>query len=169
MYSEYQKKVLPKVRREIQELQQEVDPQWAKERRIAYLQQQERALLPHIRFNEVQYSAANRNEKKWIRRRLVALYKEHERLKEHIRRAGTPLKGAITPEQVSRAKGYPISELVDIRGGKALCPFHDDHHPSMGIKNNRYRCFACGEAGDTISLLMKREGLDFIKAVKRLQ
>ena len=50
-----------------------------------------------------------------------------------------------------------------------LCPFHDDHNPSMGIKNNRYHCFACGEKGDVIEFVMKRECLNFVEAVKRLQ
>jgi DNA primase len=30
----------------------------------------------------------------------------------------------------------------------ALCPFHDDHNPSLSIQRNMVRCFACGAAGD---------------------
>ncbi len=30
------------------------------------------------------------------------------------------------------------------RMGKALCPFHSDNHPSLTIKNERYKCWACG-------------------------
>ena len=38
---------------------------------------------------------------------------------------------------------------------KALCPFHDDRHPSLRFKGNRFKCFSCGESGDVIDLVMK--------------
>lgn len=38
---------------------------------------------------------------------------------------------------------------------QCLCPFHDDHHPSMSLgRNNKYRCFVCGAHGDVIELVM---------------
>ena len=54
---------------------------------------------------------------------------------------------------------------------KALCPFHDDHSPSLSINthNGAFACFACGtKGGDIISFLMQRDGLDFISTVKQL-
>lgn len=51
------------------------------------------------------------------------------------------------------------------------CPFHEDNRatnfyvtPSLGI----CKCFACGEGGDAISFLMKKEGFTFSEAVKKL-
>ena len=34
---------------------------------------------------------------------------------------------------------------------KALCPFHDDHNPSLTLYRNtqRYYCYVCGEHGDS--------------------
>jgi len=52
----------------------------------------------------------------------------------------------------------------------ALCPFHDDHTPSLSINPERqtYRCWVCDEGGDCFSYLMKLEGLDFRQAMEQL-
>ena len=36
------------------------------------------------------------------------------------------------------------------RQGKALCPFHNDRHPSLLVADDHYYCFACGAHGDVI-------------------
>ena len=54
------------------------------------------------------------------------------------------------------------------RNGKALCPFHDDQHPSLSFKYNRYRCFACGAHGDAIDLVSKCMGLSSMDAAKHI-
>lgn len=74
----------------------------------------------------------------------------------------------ITPEDVLRAKEYPITDFLKSRHGMASCPFHTDKNPSMNIKNNFYYCHSCGETGDVISLVMKLENLTFAQAIKRL-
>ena len=53
---------------------------------------------------------------------------------------------------------------------KARCFVHDDHHPSLGIHpaSNRWKCFACGEGGNVIELVMKHEHLDFPAACEWL-
>ncbi len=51
-----------------------------------------------------------------------------------------------------------------------LCPFHDDHEPSLIVdpKKQLWNCLgACSEGGDVYKWVMKREGLDF-KAAHRL-
>lgn len=52
---------------------------------------------------------------------------------------------------------------------KVLCPFHEDHVASASVHLTKglFCCYACGVAGDAISLLMEQEGLDFV-AAKRL-
>lgn len=57
--------------------------------------------------------------------------------------------------------------------GKALvglCPFHDDRHPSLyvNVKEQYYKCFACGEGGDLFKFVQKMEGCDFSGALKIL-
>jgi DNA primase len=55
-------------------------------------------------------------------------------------------------------------------GYKVLCPFHDDHEPSLSIniKDNLWQCFACGVAGDAVTLVMKLDESDFVQAITKL-
>lgn len=57
---------------------------------------------------------------------------------------------------------------VEVKRGKALCPFHADSSPSLSFKNNRYHCFSCGVSGSVIDLVKQLLGLSDIEAVKRL-
>jgi DNA primase len=53
-----------------------------------------------------------------------------------------------------------------------LCPFHDDHEPSLVIspKNNLWHCLgACQAGGSVIDWVMKAEGVSFRHAVELLQ
>jgi len=51
---------------------------------------------------------------------------------------------------------------------KMLCPFHDDHHPSLGIHvgGQYFKCHACGAGGDVIGLVMGFEHCSFVQAVE---
>ncbi len=51
-----------------------------------------------------------------------------------------------------------------------LCPFHDDHHASLSFRPGRgtWRCFTCGAHGDTIDLVMRYLGKDFLDACRWL-
>ena len=46
-------------------------------------------------------------------------------------------------------------------GAIALCPFHDDHNPSLSIDGTRglYKCFACGAAGNVFSFVREMHAL----------
>jgi hypothetical protein len=53
----------------------------------------------------------------------------------------------------------------------AICPFHQDSHPSLRINVNSggFRCMACGAHGcDILSFHMQRHKLDFVAAAKSL-
>ena len=51
---------------------------------------------------------------------------------------------------------------------KALCPFHDDHHPSLILDPDRqsYKCWACGAGGDVIAFVQAYERVDFPEALR---
>ena len=59
---------------------------------------------------------------------------------------------------------------MDVTRHKALCPFHDDHHASLSfsVRRNTFRCFVCGEHGNTIDLVMKLLRKDFREATEWL-
>ena len=57
---------------------------------------------------------------------------------------------------------------LTVKRHKALCPFHDDHTPSMTFKKSKFRCWSCGASGDSISLVQKVLGKDFLDACRWL-
>lgn len=55
---------------------------------------------------------------------------------------------------------------------RARCPFHHpDKHPSLvvNLASGGFYCFSCGEkGGDIVDFVMKRDGIGFIVAARRL-
>lgn len=51
-----------------------------------------------------------------------------------------------------------------------LCPFHDDHSPSLSVSSEKqiYKCFVCGESGNVFNFVMNYEHISFIEAVEKL-
>ena len=52
--------------------------------------------------------------------------------------------------------------------GMALCPFHNDRHPSLYVAADHYHCFACGEHGDVIDFVSKLFHLSLYDAAQKL-
>ena len=53
----------------------------------------------------------------------------------------------------------------------ALCPFHDERHPSfrVNVDTGAYRCFGCGaRGGDVLAFHRARYGLSFVQAARDL-
>ena len=48
-----------------------------------------------------------------------------------------------------------------------VCPFHDDHSPSMSLSSEKqiYKCFSCGATGNVFSFVAEYENVSFIEAV----
>ena len=78
---------------------------------------------------------------------------------------------SITDEDIERAKEHPIENLIELDSrGKAIAWCHDDKNASMTLwkGKNKVRCWACSRTYDPIDILVERDGLSFIEAVKRL-
>lgn len=78
--------------------------------------------------------------------------------------------GEITDADIQKAKEYPIENLIDVKKGKCLCPFHNDRNPSATVKNNKLRCWSqCSKSFDVIEVYRKIHGVSFVEAVKQLR
>lgn len=79
-------------------------------------------------------------------------------------------------EQVKSANNIVdiISSYVDLKkmgdNYKGLCPFHNEKTPSFVVNENKqiFKCFGCGEGGNAITFLMRKENIDFVSAMKIL-
>lgn len=73
------------------------------------------------------------------------------------------------------------NDIVDVIGsylpltqkGKnhfCVCPFHDDHSPSMSISKDKqiFKCFVCGASGNSITFVKDYLNISFIEAVEIL-
>jgi len=51
-----------------------------------------------------------------------------------------------------------------------VCPFHDDHNPSMSVSNEKqmYKCFVCGAAGNVFNFVKDYEKISYYEAVKKV-
>jgi DNA primase len=51
-----------------------------------------------------------------------------------------------------------------------LCPFHDDHKPSMNVVPGKgiFHCFVCGAGGDVLSFVQKFHKMEFREALEYL-
>ena len=50
---------------------------------------------------------------------------------------------------------------------KCICPFHDDHDPSLSVSSEKqiFHCFVCGSGGNVFTFVQMYEKVSFIEAV----
>jgi DNA primase len=83
---------------------------------------------------------------------------------------------AALREQIREA-----NDIVDVVGSrinlrpagpqfKGLCPFHEDHNPSLTVdsRRQRYKCWSCGEGGDVFTFVQKFDKVTFPEALELL-
>ena len=79
------------------------------------------------------------------------------------------LKREHSIEQLATARGIVLKPSGNNLMG--LCPFHDDHEPSLSLDpvQNLWHCFGCQQGGGVIDWVMKAEGVSFRHAVELLR
>lgn len=79
----------------------------------------------------------------------------------------TAIKDAV--DIVSLAGDYLTLRRAG-RRYKALCPFHDDHNPSLELNPERqsFKCWSCGAGGDIFDFVKGIERVDFPEALRVL-
>ena len=74
----------------------------------------------------------------------------------------------IVKENVNLREAAELYGIDVNRYSKALCPFHNDRHPSLYVADNHYFCFACGAHGDVIDFAADFFDLPLYEAAQRL-
>lgn len=75
------------------------------------------------------------------------------------------IRESVTAKQAAELYGLKF----DRRGLKAVCPWHNDHSPSLSFKGSRCKCFACSNGGDSVDLTAQIFGIPIQDAAERLQ
>lgn len=79
---------------------------------------------------------------------------------------------SITDDDVENARLYPIDRLIDLKFGRCKAFCHDgDSEMTMShnLKTNKLYCFKCNDSFNPIDLLIDRDSMSFIDAVKYLR
>lgn len=73
-------------------------------------------------------------------------------------------------DTILKAKSYPLSKLIAFTKRKALCPWHNEHSPSLHYypKTNSAYCFGCGKVVDSIEAYRHIHSCGFKQAVEEL-
>ena len=74
----------------------------------------------------------------------------------------------IVKENVNLWEAAEVYGIDVNRYGKALCPFHNDRHPSLLVADDHYYCFACGAHGDVIDFVGRLFQLSPYDAARKL-
>ena len=71
----------------------------------------------------------------------------------------------VSAEDAARMYGLTVS-----KSGKARCPFHDDHHPSLSFnrRTGRFTCFSCGMGGGSVDVAAKLLNCSPLEAAQQI-
>lgn len=72
------------------------------------------------------------------------------------------VKQNVTTRQAAELYGIPVK-----RNGMAICPFHNDKHPSMKL-DRRFHCFGCQADGDAVDFVSRLFNLSSKQAAIKL-
>ena len=72
------------------------------------------------------------------------------------------VKAAVSVKDAAVFYGLTVG-----RNNMMICPFHDDHHPSLKLYPDHFHCFGCHESGDVITFVGKLFNLPPYEAANR--
>ena len=73
------------------------------------------------------------------------------------------VKAGINAQEAAQAYGIDVNHY-----GMALCPFHNDRHPSLYVSDDHYYCFGCGQHGAVIDPTAQLFDLRLYDAARKL-
>ena len=76
----------------------------------------------------------------------------------------------LADASISEVIGHYLPLVKKGRNYSAVCPFHDDHDPSLSISEDKqiYKCFVCGKGGNVFTFVMDYKHVSFQEAVKEV-
>lgn len=82
----------------------------------------------------------------------------------------TELKEVLNKVDIVDVVGEYVPLVQKGKNFFGVCPFHDDHNPSMSVSREKqiYTCFVCGASGNAYNFLMNYDNISFPEAVKTL-
>jgi hypothetical protein len=135
------------------------------------------ALCKSITVIEEYHQELRRIDKSYLDRQLMLMvlgYDEKLRLLHKFRARMIhkvyPEFMGVTENEICKAREVPLERVWEgeIKRHRVLCPFHDDHDPSMSIARGFGYCFVCGAWCDATKYLTHIKNVPFVDAVKRL-
>lgn len=68
---------------------------------------------------------------------------------------------------ITEVIGHYVPLVKKGRSMTCVCPFHDDHDPSLSISQDKqiYKCFVCGAGGNVFTFVQNYENVSFPEAV----
>ena len=151
----------------------EIPLTWALEKRRGYLREiverNERAVMESIK----ELAGSDDLYRALLNRRIVDDSKVIRNAEFELKKLNPnwiPKKNGLDDEMIERAREYPVKSLLPnpVKHNMTLCPFHDDHSPSMHVNSNFVYCFSCNKGWNSIDFVMASKGYDFKEAVKYL-
>lgn len=186
----YIREEMPRVRASIREFVEEIPEDWARERRLEYLQQKA--------VEDYQYARSLEKARRTLHPSLLELefdvslgygikdinaaWKKYRSTMinysvVNLDKVETDNSNKLSEAVIEQARAVPVESLVDSKvinagGGrkKTLCPFHGEKTPSfMVFGDNHWHCFGCGVHGNNaVDFIMQKNEIEFPEAVKAL-
>jgi len=142
-------------------------------------------LLPTVRLVELPEDAADAADYfvglKKNRTQFEALLRKADRRASHTNESAEPMPAIGRAwKRAERLKSeVPITRVIGMyttlrHSGPEFvgrCPLHEDKRPSLRVypETNYFHCFGCGEGGDVLTFLQKKESLTFGQALEALE
>lgn len=152
----------------------EVDGEWAKSRRLEYLETRARETGRGLITEKIAIGkAAMRGDafsESMAGTKKATIEKTAHKIALEIARCapGDQNERGITEAMIARAAAYPIADLIKTDKKKLSCPLHEDKKPSASIARGFFYCFSCHKSMNAIQWLMQVEKYSFPDAVRRL-
>ena len=124
-----------------------------------------------------EYEEAKMRDRPSVERLLILSFNDYQEKSKALRsllnarafRDGKMMPGSLTDSEIVAAREGDMASLVGSPVGSMIaCIYHDDKTPSMKVNRDYLFCFSCNKSADIIDFVMRKEGLNFVEAVKYL-